>query len=174
MRPALITNSPAIPLIVRGGTDVTFSADFTDGGAGFPSKYAGSGSPARGGLAQALHSQGVLDGDTQVDDNNDVTLKGGIRLVVAGNVVGLAESDFTKIDGGWSVSKTINSNALQSIAPNVPWYFEVRDRANNSRRTSGTITGKSSADEDDANNTIVDTKFKGQMATSSFLGSEIR
>ena len=39
VRPALITNSPAIPLIVRGNTDVTFSADFTDGGAGFDAKF---------------------------------------------------------------------------------------------------------------------------------------
>ena len=73
-----------------------------------------------------------------------MTKKGGIRLVVAGNVVELVENDFTKIDGGWTVSKTVNSNAMQSIAPNVPWYFEVRDRANNSRRTSGTVKGRTS------------------------------
>ena len=80
-------------------------------------------------------------------DTNNVTAKGGMRLVVAGNVVELGESDFTKIDGGWNVTKTINSNAMQSIAPNVPWYFEVRDRANNSRRTSGTVKGRAGGDD---------------------------
>ena len=63
VRPALITNSPAIPLIVRGGTDVTFNADFTDGGAGFdPRSLTPDPALRQGvGLPMALHSQGVLD-----------------------------------------------------------------------------------------------------------------
>ena len=73
--------------------------------------------------------------------------------MVAGNVVQLVENDFTKIDGGWNVSKTVNSNAMQSIAPNVPWYFEVRDRANNSRRTSGTVKGRTVSSRHDQRRT---------------------
>ena len=160
VRPALITQSPAIPLIVRGNTDVTFSADFTDGGAGFDAKF----DP---GLKADLASRGVL-----VAGTNSVTAKGGIRLVVAGNVVELVENDFTKIDGGWTVSKTVNSNAMQSIAPNVPWYFEVRDRANNSRRTSGTVKGRASGTP--TATTFVDKKFQGKLVEGAFLGSQVR
>ena len=54
VRPALITQSPAIPLIVRGNTDVTFSADFTDGGAGFDAKF-------DGGLGADLGPHGLLN-----------------------------------------------------------------------------------------------------------------
>ena len=61
------------------------------------------------------------------------------RLVVAGNVVALGESNFAAIDGGWSVWATINSTAIQSIGANTPWYFETRDRAGNTRRTSGSV-----------------------------------
>ena len=35
VKPVLVTNSPAIPLVVKGGVNVTFSADITDGGSGY-------------------------------------------------------------------------------------------------------------------------------------------
>ena len=71
--------------------------------------------------------------DTVGNENNDVTDHGGMRLVVAGNVVQLGKGNFSKIDGGWNVWATINSSAIQSISPNTPWYFEARDRSGNLR-----------------------------------------
>ena len=37
VKPSLVTTSPAIPLVVRGGVNIVFSADITDGGAGYTS-----------------------------------------------------------------------------------------------------------------------------------------
>ena len=67
---------------------------------------------------------------------------GGVRLVVAGNVVTLGKSNFEAIDGGWRVSAEIGSSAIQNIGANVPWYFETRDRAGNTRRTTGSIAAE--------------------------------
>ena len=65
-------------------------------------------------------------------------------MVVAGNNVALTSGDFTKIDDGWQVSKTINSSAIQNISANNPWYFETKDRAGNVRRTTGSISSTTS------------------------------
>ena len=35
--PQLVINSPSVPLVVKGGVDVTFSADITDAGSGYDS-----------------------------------------------------------------------------------------------------------------------------------------
>ena len=105
-----------------------------------------------------------------------MTDKGGVRLVVAGNVVGLAEGDFTKIDDGWRVTKTLNSSSIQTIGANVPWYFEARDRANNSQRTSGAVSGSAGAGSGVTTGsptpTIVDNRFEGDLDNMTFLDSK--
>lgn len=170
-KPTLVSTSPEPGLIVKGGVDITFSAEITDNGSGFAGKFGNfagpNDTPPASGLAASLYSQGLLTANS-----NDKTIKGGIRLVVAGNVVGLVEDDFTKIDGGWRVSKTLNSTALQTIATNVPWYFEVRDRANNMQRSSGAVSGTVGAGSTEG--TIIDDKFKGRLNPSTFLGSTIQ
>ena len=160
VKPALVTNSPTVPLITKGSVDLTFSADITDGGSGFSSGYSSPGA----GLAGTLSDSGSISLPSAAT-RNDFTKKGGIRLVVAGNVVALGESNFTKVDGGWRVSKTINSSAIQNISTNVPWYFEAADRANNTRRSGGSITGKAGAGSSPTQ--LVDAKFAG--TATSFL-----
>ena len=169
-KPSLVSTSPAPGLIVKGNTDITFSADITDSTSGFAGKFTGA-----AGLTNALSPDGLLNDGTgtfQATDKNDVTLEGGVRLVVAGNVVDLKEGNFTKIDGGWRVSAKLNSTALQAISTNVPWYFEVRDRANNLQRTSGSVSG--SAGSTSAGGTVVDARFIGSLNVNTFLGSIIR
>ena len=179
-RPILVSTSPEAGLIVKGNTDITFSADITDGGAGFDSAFSNLVDGNERGIKNDLSPSGLLN--TETDTVNNVTKEGGVRLVVAGNVVSLVEGDFTKIDGGWRVTKTLNSTAIQSIGPNVPWFFETRDRANNSQRTSGVISRSAGADSgagpvttgDARDAVIVDSKFEGSLDGMAFLGSSIR
>ncbi|MCY4623513.1 MAG: hypothetical protein OXC99_00675 [Chloroflexi bacterium] len=166
-RPSLVSSSPAPGLIVKGNANITFSADITDSVSGFAAKFTGD-----NGLGANLSDAGILTSDGDPPANNSLTREGGVRLVVAGNVVNLVEGDFTKIDDGWRVSKTLNSTALQAIATNVPWYFEVRDEANNSQRTSGSVSG--TAGVGSAAGTIVDSKFSGNLSDNTFLGSRVR
>ena len=182
-RPILVSTSPEPGLIVKGNTSITFSADITDGGAGFDSKFTSDNEANNNGLDFDLSNAGILtlDGGTLAApgaDANTYTKEGGVRLVVAGNVVDLVASDFTKIDGGWRVSKTLDSSSVQSIGANVPWYFEARDRANNSQRTSGAISGTAGtgtgAGTDGDVTEIVHSRFVGTLDTSAFLGSSIR
>ena len=35
VKPTLVTTSPDVPLVVKGGVNITFSADLTDGGSGY-------------------------------------------------------------------------------------------------------------------------------------------
>ncbi len=162
-RPTLVSTSPEPDLIVKGNTDVTFSADITDSGSGYTALNTGGSTPT--GINALTDTAGTLS------TTNNVTDEGGVRLVVAGNVVALNNTNFTKIDGGWRVSTTINSSALQSISTNVPWYWETRDRANNVRRTSGSVTG--TVDSGTAT-TFTDDKFAGNLNQETFLGSSIR
>lgn len=179
-RPILVSTSPEPGLIVKGNTNITFSADFTDGGAGFASTFESDDTGPQE-LEDALSPAGILTAagaDADPPTNNQVTKEGGVRLVVAGNVVALAERDFQKIDGGWRVNKTLNSSSIQTIGPNVPWFFEVRDRANNSQRTSGAISRTAGMGTGEGANAgevvIVDGKFSGSLDGNAFLGSKIR
>ena len=167
--PTLVINSPAIPLVVKGSTDVTFSANITDSGSGYTTDgtTAGSialGTGAPGGLA--------TDGGS--------TTAGGVRMLVAGNVVDLGDSNFTAIDGGWNVWATINSSAIQNLGANVPWYFETRDRAGNTQRTSGSVALKPGDDgamtgiEVGTSNSVVDSRFVGGLPASSFGGTMMK
>lgn len=169
-KPALVSNSPTPGLIVKGNTDITFSADITDSISGYTTINTGGANAA--GINTLTGSDEPLNDGTGTGTANNVTVEGGVRLVVAGNVVALSSTNFTKIDGGWRVSKTINSTALQAISTNVPWYWETRDRANNVQRTSGSISGTVGATS--AGGTIVDPKLSGNLVDGTFLGSQVR
>ena len=164
VNPSLVTTSPAIPLVVKGGVDVTFTADITDGGSGYTET-----NTATAGINQLTDAPGTLatDGSTP----NHITDLGGVRLVVAGNVVALGKDNFTAIDNGWRVSQTLDSTSIQNIGANVPWYFETRDRAGNTRRTSGSIAlsvGDSisnGANEDTVDLNFIDTRVQGRPAS---------
>ena len=80
VKPTLITKSPAIPLIAKGSTVLTFSADITDGGSGYSGKV---GTSAPNEVGDLVSDAGILA------DVNDTTAAGSVRLVVAGNVVAL-------------------------------------------------------------------------------------
>lgn len=148
IQPTLLSTSPEAPLIVNKNVDITFSADVTDAGSGFTTV-----NTSTAGIHTQSGRPGVLE-QFETDANGDIvtvngvnkpgngtTNRGGIRLVVAGNVVDLGMENFERIDGGWRVTKTINSSAIQNISARVPWYFEVKDRAGNVRRSDGSITG---------------------------------
>ena len=160
VQPSLITNSPSIPLIAKGNVDITFSADITDSGSGYSASVSGTGATeidARTGTA------GILP-----EENS--TMAGGVRLVVAGNVVALDKSNFNEIDDGWNVWATINSGAIQTIGANTPWYFETRDRAGNTRRSGGSIELKGVTVVPDAA-TIRDVRFTSNLHAETFSGS---
>ena len=166
--PTMVTTSPDIPLMVKGGTDVVFSADITDGGAGYTDSEAGTAS----GIDTKTATPGVLGTGSPTNDNTPV---GGVRLVVAGNVVDLSKGNFTQIDGGWTVSKTIGSSSIQNIGANVPWYFETRDRAGNARRSSGSIAlVVSNTATDIGTNTVIDKRFIGGLPTAAFTGTKMK
>ena len=173
VKPLLVTNSPDAPLIVTDGVNLVFSADITDADSGYTTKV-------NAGNDNDIEDQDNGQASVPARDTttNAETKNGGIRLVVAGNQVNLGAGDFTKIDDGWRVSKTINSSAIQNIASNIPWYLETKDRAGNVRRTSGSISSASKTlDDTDATTTITtlrDSKFEGNLQPNSFGESSIR
>ena len=179
VKPSVVTTSPSIPLIARGATDITFSADIADNGSGFTAKDTDFNGDALTGAQAALASQTAIDTGPVGDGPPLIVAEGGVRLVVAGNVVGLSASNFEKIDDGWRVTRTIGSSSIQSISANVPWYFEAADRANNKQRTSGTATGKADAggdagDNDERVSTLTDDQFAGNLNGNTFVGSSLR
>ena len=98
-------------------------------------------------------------------------MNGGMRLVVAGNVVKLTKSNLTEISGGWQVSVTLNSTVLQDISANVPWYFETKDGAGNSRRTSSNVEFEGTAIN---TNMVTSVRFMGSLPIGTFGGSSIK
>jgi hypothetical protein len=165
VKPTLVTNSPDIPLVVKGGVNITFSADITDGGAGYTATNSDT-----AGINTLTSQPGPL-----VSGTNDDTMIGGVRLVVAGNVVTLGKDDFEAIDGGWRVSAELGSSAIQNIGANVPWYFETRDRAGNTRRSSGSIALKGTVVEGGTGTGgITDLRFAGSLPTASFIDTMMK
>ena len=166
VKPQLVADSPSVPLIVTSGVDLVFSADVTDGTSGYNTDIESD---------AAVHLQEGTEG--VLNDARNNTLRGAIRLVVAGNNVSLGKGAFTAIDNGWRVSKTVNSSAIQSIGANIPWYFETRDRAGNVTRTSGSISSTgTSVDTSTASGgtTLRDAKFQGSLNGTTFSASKIR
>ena len=163
VKPTLVTNSPDIPLVVKGNVNIVFSADLTDGGASYTSSVGTSGTSD---IDDLNGTAGLL-----VATTNDSTDVGGVRLVVAGNVVNLTKSNFSAIDGGWQVSAELGSSAIQNIGANVPWYFETRDRAGNTRRSSGSISLKGAVSTG-ASGTggITDGRFAGITTDGTTVG----
>ena len=156
--PALVANSPTTPLIVKGSTNIVFSADATDSGSGYSDDATK--------LVIGAAAAGQIDAD-------NTTMKGMVRLVVAGNIVPLAKGDFSAIDGGWQVTKAIDSSSIQDISANVPWFFESKDRAGNVTRTAGSFTGSPSGNST-SNTMLVDTRFAGTLGTNTFEGDTIK
>ena len=159
--PTLVVTSPAHNATVKGGASVTFSAEFTDGASGFQAK--------------AENLQAGTAG--QVPDEGPDIGRGQAQLVVAGNIVGLVKGDFTAIDGGWRVSKTLNSTILQAVSANIPWYFRAEDNAGNLARTNTSIA--LAAQGGTSPTVITDARFGGAgvgstLAATAFDGSEIK
>ena len=151
VKPSLIPLSPAPGTVVKGRTNVTFSAEFTDSGSAYSTATP---TPGPNQIDDFTHN---LLGAT---DFENVAENGAIRLVVAGNVLDLKPSNFTKLDGGWRVSLSISSTDIQNISTNVPWYWETSDRAGNVQRTSSSIKSKATgADADNPNRVVIDSLF---------------
>ncbi len=172
--PSLVVTAPSTPLVVKGGVSVTFSAEFTDTGAGFVGR-----------TTPTADTDGIEDLTLGQDESGNRTeggnltsgssvREGGLRLVVAGQVITLPASAFTKIDNGWRVTREIPSSNIQNIGANVPWYFEVADRANNKARTSDSIKGKVNTGGGTSGNEITINRFKGALNGQTFDGTQIR
>ena len=165
IKPSLVENSPSNPLIVTDGVNVTFSADITDTGSGFT------------GDIDSIHGRDGMPAEVgNIDFTPGETLaKGSIQLWVAGNNVGLSKGQYTKIDDGWRVTRTVASTSIQNISANAPWYFEVSDRAGNITRSAGSIAGKTKAAASTLNPANGDvftvTKFAGNLAANTFNGT---
>ena len=167
VNPLLVTNSPDIPLVVKGGVNINFSADITDGGSGYTTSVGTTGTTD---IDDLTAEPGAL-----VAATNGTTPAGGVRLVVAGNVVDLGKSNFEAIDGGWRVSREIGSSAIQNIGANVPWYIETRDRAGNARRTSGSVALKGTVTPGGTGTGgIIDARFIGDLPAGSFSGTMMK
>ena len=146
VKPSLLVTTPANPLVTKGNTNVTFSADVTDPGAGFPSKAA----------------------DVYGVD------KGRIQLFVGRTAAPLVAGDFTAIDNGWRVTKTINSSDIATLGADprgakVPWHFEVEDLAGNVRESTGNRTGK--VDAATTADITVESAFSEGYGASNVFGS---
>ena len=174
VKPSLIPLSPAAGAVVKGRTNVTFSAEFTDSGSAYSTATpTNSGSGQIDDFASGL----LLAADTPTFQN--VAENGAIRLVVAGNVLNLTPSNFEKLDGGWKVSVVINSSDIQAISTKVPWYWETSDRAGNVQRTSSSISSKTTgpAAAAAANNVVIDSLFEVEATAVSddmFVTTRVR
>ena len=139
--PSVVLNSPVNDLVVKKTVNVTFSADVTDNGAGFAAKE-----------ADVLESN-TLEASRPEDDANDV--KGRVQLFVGRYPVVLTTSDFTAIDDGWRVSKTLASSDVAGLGDKVSFYFSAEDLAGNSRESSGNTSGKTDANGAATGTTLV-------------------
>ena len=160
--PTLWVSKPEQPLYVRSGVNVTFTFAFTDAESGFTGDVAEIASTALAGVPGLIHPE----------DGGHETHAGGVRFVVAGNVIGLEERHFSRIDDGWRVTRDIGSTSIQNIAANVPWYVEVADNAHNTSRMQGRIAGETAAAGTDRS--VVIDILRGGLHENSFLGTEVR
>ena len=171
VKPSLIPLSPAPGTVVKGRTNVAFSAEFTDSGSAYSTA-----TPTPSSSPKQIDD--FVSGLLGATDFANVAENGAIRLVVAGNVVDLEPGNFEKLDGGWKVSVTINSSDIQAISTNVPWYWETSDRAGNLQRTSTSIKSKATSDAaNDANRTIIDSLFSvdvGDVSVNMFDTTKVR
>ena len=173
VKPSLIPLSPQADAVVKGRTNVTFSAEFTDSGSAYSTA-----TPTPSSTPKQIDdfSSGLL-GATGFEN---VAENGAIRLVVAGNVVDLEPGNFEKVDAGWRVSVVINSSDIQSISTKVPWYWETSDRAGNLQRTSGSVSSKTTGTGADAatqRRTVIDSLFAvdvGAVSDDIFVTTKVR
>ena len=155
VRPVLAVYGPAQPLYVRRGVNVTFIFEFLDVDSGFTDEQEENTSPV-------LVSTPVLN---HPDDDS-------VKLVVAGNVVGLQARQISKTDGGWRVKRSLSSTTIQKVAAHVPWYVVVADRAGNTRRIEGRIAGETARGGTDRS--VVIDAFRSGLRENSFLGTEMQ
>ena len=128
VKPNVVVHSPPNPLVIKDNTNVTFSADVIDSGAGFAPKAAN-----------------VLGPD-----------RGQLQLFIGQYPVRLTEADVTVISDGYNVSKTINTSDIATLgAPDdggvleanrvdgdkVAWHFSAQDRAGTARKSLGDLEG---------------------------------
>jgi len=138
VKPSLVMNGPAVDLITKSAKTVTFSADVTDTGAGYPSK------------------------SSSIVSNNTAGTKGRIQLFVgsvANGAVSLASTAYTAIDNGWTVSADFSSTDIKNIGPRVPFWIEAEDLAGNVQKPGTGYKGNTTSQG--LTTTIVDTSLIG-------------
>ncbi len=140
VKPSLVSNSPAVDLITKSAKTVTFTADITDTGAGYPSK------------------------SSSIVSNNTAGTKGRIQLFVGkavGDVgaVNLASSAYTAITNGWNLSVDFSSTDIKNIGPRVPFWIEAEDLAGNVQKPGAGYKGNTTSQG--LTTTVVDTSLIG-------------
>ena len=160
VKPNVLVNSPASNLVTRSNVSLTFSADITDSGAGFKAK-----------------ADDVLKSTTAEDeaDVGDRSVKGRIQLWIGQENVVLTDSNFTAIDGGWRVSKTLNTSDVRGLGDKTPWYFSVEDLAGNTRDSSGNQKGEVDGGTNADGTTLVDATYRNNgYTTGVFVGRSLK
>ena len=155
--PSILINSPSLDLVTKTAVSVTYSADITDGGAGYAAKAADV-------LKSNTHEEGAL-----------TSVKGRIQLFVGAFPVALKEADFEAIDGGWRVTKTVNSSDIANLGDKTPWYFTVEDLAGNRKESTGNLKGKTSGGGADTGFDLVAGGYgSSAYPVNAFVGRSIK
>ena len=151
--PNVLLIAPDVNLVTKKSVNITFSADITDGGAGFASD--------KDDLADSNNHALVEDNDVVAD----ASVKGRIQFFVGQESVRLNSSNFTAIDDGWRVSKTLGSSDIQNLGDRVTWYFSAEDLAGNAKSSTGNLGGKTTEeaveDQDAIGTMLVDDAYAG-------------
>jgi hypothetical protein len=140
--PNVLLIAPDVNLVTKKSVNITFSADITDGGAGFASDKA----------------------DLADSNNHALTaasVKGRIQFFIGQESVRLNSSNFTAIDDGWRVTKMLGSSDIQNLGDRVSWYFSAEDLAGNAKSSSGNLGGKTTDPGADDGTTLVDDAYAG-------------
>jgi hypothetical protein len=122
VKPTVLSSSPAADLVTKKKQTIIFTADISDGGAGFPAKVA-----------------------DLVTNNNTAGNKGDIKLSLGTQVVNLKAANFTAITDGYQLNASFTSDALLNLANKLPWWITAEDMAGNAQMIGGKINGTSSA-----------------------------
>ena len=133
--PNVLLIAPDVNLVTKESVNITFSADITDGGAGFDSDKEDLADSNNHAIAE--ETNGNL---------THMSVKGRIQFFVGQESVRLNSSNFTAIDDGWRVSKTLGSSDIQNLGDRVSWYFSAEDLAGNEKSSSGNLGGKTTED----------------------------
>ncbi len=138
VKSSLVSNSPAVDLITKSAKTVTFNADITDTGAGYPSK------------------------SSNIVANNTAGTKGRIQLFVGSKAAGavtVPSSSYSAITNGWNLSYSVSSTDIKNIGPRVPFWIEAEDLAGNVQKPSAGYKGNTTSQG--LTTTVVDTSLIG-------------